>query len=77
MDVRYKYAVGDMVEFVLTVYGSPKVYNGVIIKRYGNIKDMKIYQISCLQKGMQIYSISEALIIGLADGEQKGGGAKI
>lgn len=68
MDVNYKYAVSDMVEFTLTAYGSPKVYHGVITERWGSIvhhsgRKVKVYKINCLEKGMTEFTISEILII--------------
>ncbi len=68
MDVNYKFVVGDMVEFILTAYGSPKVYHGVISDRWGGLDHYRgktcIYKVCCLEKGMIEFTISEVLILG-------------
>lgn len=70
MDLRYKYETGDMVEFTLTAYNSPKVYRGVITERwkskikYVNEKFVLLYKVNCLEKEMRPFTVSEVLIIG-------------
>jgi len=68
VDINYKYDVGDMVEFTLTVYGSPKVYRGVVSERWGSRDSYRnkicIYKVCCLEKGMREFTVSEILIIG-------------
>jgi len=68
VDVKYKFEIGDMVEFTLTAYGSPKAYHGVISERYGGVDHysgkMSVYKICCLEKRMIEFTISEILIIG-------------
>ncbi len=52
MDINYKYDIGDMVEFTLTAYGSPKVYRGVVSERWGSRDSYRnkicIYKVCCL-----------------------------
>lgn len=70
MDMKYE--VGDMVEFTLTAYGSPKVYHGVVLKRWKTkIKHLSgqntiLYTLHCLEKEMRPFTVSEILIIGKA-----------
>ena len=70
MDLEFKYDIGDMVEFTLTSYGSPKVYNGVISERwrekirYFEHKQVRLYKVNCLQKNMTAFTVSQELIIG-------------
>jgi len=70
VDVGYKYEVGDMVKFNLTLQRNAKELTGLIGQRWSTnpnvLRDQnvyKIYKIYCLEKQLMDYSILEELII--------------
>jgi hypothetical protein len=60
---EFNYEIGDIVKFNLTSEYKEKVFTGVIVRRFYARTNLKIYQVSCLERGMNMFSIIEQLII--------------
>lgn len=70
VDLVFKYDIGDIVKFNLTLQANAKELTGLIGQRWSTspnvLKDQnvyKIYKIYCLEKQLMDYSILEELII--------------
>ena len=60
--MKYKYEKSSMVSFKISWSIDTPLFTGVIVSRWSHSHG-NVYQISCLERGMQQFTIEEELIV--------------